>query len=465
MRLAIIGLLIFGLKALLAVQLKTILTSDSQQYIWLSNIIFQDKWTESWDFLRTPLYPISIKVFSAVFGKTVLALDLINVALSSAGLLLLASIFWPHRGAVATMCCLGILFSDQLAYENMALSEIGTFFFIALTIRVLLAEKLILKLPLAMALILGLTISVGYYWRPTILYLSLPSSVLYFWVLRRAKSINFSKIALCLGLIIVIPATLSLPWRSELKKGDRTGDMYLFGAISQAAIPETLPKLQPSFIEEYRLGASKVRNDFWGLEVSGLEDSDVYPLMRQIHQQTNMTGEEIFTYSIKNNTTQYLAGVFRTMAFYFGALPKENENRLFANWVSGLEKKSPSVLKAPDYVNQHENIRLFDNQPSHFLIQNLFRLTIPVFAAIVLLANLMLLIALPTSLRLKDYQLLVLSSIPLYWYSIHAVILQSINRQAFPCYLIAMAAAIKLVLLLASHKRSSAPAELDLQKN
>jgi hypothetical protein len=452
MRLALIGLLIFAVKAVLSVQLKTVLTSDSQQYIWLSELIFKENWTSNWDFLRTPLYPLAIKIFSAVLGKGVLALDLINVTLSSAGIILLASMFWPHRLAVAAISCLGIIFSDQLTYENMALTEIGTFFFIALTTRILLAERHILNHPFLMACLLGLAITIGYYWRPTILYLSLPAAFFFLCLLIRNQNLSRVGIALSLALVLAIPSLASIPWRSQLKKGDRTGDMYLFGAISQAAIPETIPGLDENFLKDYRHGISEAKNNFWGLEVAGLNDSHVYPLLHRIRPLTKMTGKEIFIYSVKNNTLQYAAGVLRTTAFYFGFLPKENENKLFAGWVGGLTERSPSVLRAPTYVNQQENIKVFDNQPSHFLIRGLFKIGIPAFAALVLLANIMLLIALPAAIKLRNYQLLVLSVIPLYWYAIHAVILQSINRQAFPCYLIVMAAAIKLLLLVAEKK-------------
>jgi 4-amino-4-deoxy-L-arabinose transferase-like glycosyltransferase len=146
---------------------------DGYLYVQLADILGTSQFSSKWDFLRTPLFPLALKMSFFIGGKNPLSVIVLNTVFGMTGTLLIVSVIkqsWGQFSAIVALLLLSF-YPALIVYEHCLLSEVSTFFCLAIIIKLLSDNRpqhhYFMK---SLFLILGLTI--GYYFRPTLLYLS-----------------------------------------------------------------------------------------------------------------------------------------------------------------------------------------------------------------------------------------------------------------------------------------------------
>ncbi len=121
--------------------LPLVVSYDGMEYAHLATILFTPSFDAQWNFVRTPLFPFSLKCAFAFGGEQPQAALLVTTGFGLAGVLLLGAIVRKVAGeTIAAIVLLVTAFYPILTgYEHMLLSETGIFFWLSLLIWSLLA--------------------------------------------------------------------------------------------------------------------------------------------------------------------------------------------------------------------------------------------------------------------------------------------------------------------------------------
>jgi hypothetical protein len=152
------------------ISLPVLITWDGCLYVDLAYVIFSSRFPQEWDFLRTPLYPIALKAGFWLLGKQALAAIAVSTLAGFCGVWMLGAAVRRAGSADAAAAAVvaATLYPTLVGYEHSTLTEAGTFALLALYVNALLwqpAAAASYKKPLALAGV----ITLGYYWRPTLL--------------------------------------------------------------------------------------------------------------------------------------------------------------------------------------------------------------------------------------------------------------------------------------------------------
>lgn len=111
--------------------LSYIASYDGMEYVHLANLIGTPSFTQSWNYLRTPLFPASLKAAFLLGGEQPMAAMLVTAGFGLAGVLLIGSVVSRIAGYAAGGVTLILLtiYPTLVTYEHMLLSETGIFFF------------------------------------------------------------------------------------------------------------------------------------------------------------------------------------------------------------------------------------------------------------------------------------------------------------------------------------------------
>jgi len=327
--------------------LPLVVSYDGMEYAHLANVLLSQPLVPNWDFLRTPLLPLVLKAMFEIAGEQQHAALLVTAMFGLGGVLLMGSavrqIVGSIGGAAALilMACYPIL----IGYQHMLLSETGTFFFLALLLRCLVSfNQSANRQSLMFPLVIATTLVFGYYWRPTILYLSPFVAIVYVLVIlapspgspRPYTEMLHSfrqRIPQCAAgtlLIGIGPWLGAYPWLAVApQKGP---DVALpIGAFKQALIPPGDPSLG-SLNARYEIAVQNCspngRLSFAGLRAVG-PNSDLMQSVVGVVRRIGM-GHLILKYPFR-----YVAGVVRTAIFFLGlrGYPEEDENSFFSHAV------------------------------------------------------------------------------------------------------------------------------------
>jgi 4-amino-4-deoxy-L-arabinose transferase-like glycosyltransferase len=287
---------------------------DSLNYYKLSKIILHpDLWMKEWYFLRTPLYPISLLISFKILGENSLSIIFLNSLLCLTGIILLSKIIKQELSSYfAGISILILLFFPLLiAYEHTMLMESGLFFFLSLFTFLLLiqfkSKWIVFKI---ISLIISITI--GFYWKPNLLYLIFPVSIIYIYnnILDKGiKNLFNIKSILSVVCILLFPILLAYPWnRLEIVKNSNRG-FILAGSLMQAIIQHD-HFLVNNFKDDYleAINSKKLEND--NLPPAGIiATKKFYVMLGKLFENAGSNSSKYFIEVILANPYGYLKAI------------------------------------------------------------------------------------------------------------------------------------------------------------
>src|SRR5713101_2243657 len=133
--------------------LPVLVTYDGHLYVDLADVIGSRRFPGDWDLLRTPLYPLVLKLAFWLLGKQPLAVIAVGSLLGFVGIWALGAatkeMGYPRAAAAGVIAA--TLYPTLVVYEHSLLTEAGTFCFVALLVRLLVwnAEQMPVHLKAA----------------------------------------------------------------------------------------------------------------------------------------------------------------------------------------------------------------------------------------------------------------------------------------------------------------------------
>jgi ubiquinone/menaquinone biosynthesis C-methylase UbiE len=416
-----------------ALHLPLVVTYDGHLYVELADVFGTARYPEDWDFLRTPLYPVCLKIAFALFGRKPIAAIAVGAVLGFAGLWLLASALYRagHRPAACALPIVGALYPLLVAYEHCLLTETGTFCGLALLVRVSGTPRG--RSSWWDAAAIAAAVSAGYYMRPSLLHLALAAALLHavnrLWQepaplsARRGRQL----ILQCLA-IAAVPYLVAWPWNREMRESGRTDDVWLFGMTKQALIPPGDPLLGDA--EELYAKAIRESTVHGHLDVGGVLGAPAFEVQVILTDDISDAGA-VFRRMVIAHPARYLAGVGRSLLLFAGARPIESENGSYLDQV--LERDRTTIHLGPERLR--DSIRRdFDEEKRPSPIgPSLARLIEP-YRVLLLVAVWLLPVTLFLGIRRRQPVLLALGGLPAAFLVLHALTLLSLDRYAFPAY-------------------------------
>jgi 4-amino-4-deoxy-L-arabinose transferase-like glycosyltransferase len=426
-----------------------IVSYDGMEYTHLAYVLFSPNFDSEWNFYRTPLFPLALRATFFAGGEQPESALLVTTVFGFAGTLLVGATV--RRMATGTSAAIIVLilavYPVLIGYEHMLLSETGTLFFLALLLWLLTrfaTSQNSQKWSCVFAICLALAL--GYYWRPTIIYLSPVLAMLYALNTLLAADSTRSNLAhlnlfrtenrgmLFRTLLIgVLPWLLAAPWMMETTRHHvKPSDLALpFGLYKQVVVPPTDPILR-DYAKQYQ--AVIDRNSRNGsLPVDGVALGDSYELSRRIVSAFHEAG---VIRLIERYPLRYTSAVIRSMAFYLGwpsPIRIDDESTNFARAVLGLWPSSDGLSSALGWDLTFKKLIPGTYSGGAWLGSTLNR-ALPAYEWLVRMGSLAAIGLFCLGVIRKKSMLLAVSSIPLSFLFLHALTALPAARYAFPAY-------------------------------
>ncbi|PWU08263.1 MAG: hypothetical protein C5B51_08045, partial [Terriglobia bacterium] len=122
------------------ISLPVAVTYDGFIYIDMADVLGSSRFPQDWNFARTPLFPLTLKLAFWAFGRQPLAVIAVSSTLGLAGTFIVGRLVRRYAGEVAAALAMVVmaLFPTSVAYQHFALTEVGTAFFLVLIAAALL---------------------------------------------------------------------------------------------------------------------------------------------------------------------------------------------------------------------------------------------------------------------------------------------------------------------------------------
>lgn len=416
-------------------KLPNVLTFDSQLYIDLSSVIFSDEFPERWDFIRTPIYPILLKVAFLFFGKNSLAISFLNSTLLFLGTILLSRIILAKSNYFYTgIFILATSFCPLLVlYTHVGLTELGTFFFLSICSYFAYFYTHNIKQIFIFAIIVAL----AYYYRPTIYYYILFYMPFIYLVKTNffQKKYAFSAKALKYAFIFAVTLLIFIyPWKNETKKSGRVKDMYSISVAKQGILPSYDPLIKP--IEAKYIDAENNSFDAGGLTCQGIKGTIIFMLGSHIKKYAARKNiNNVLLYAIKKYPFRYIKSVACTMLSLTYLSPEDGQVRLFTQMVLDNKEGHSIVLSGPENlktdIKKHfqEKVDKLSTR-SIFIIKQITYLYEQLIGSMFIFLPLVFIY----SLLYREKIIFLLSGSILMLLALHSLILIPINRYMLPVY-------------------------------
>jgi hypothetical protein len=417
---------------------------DGYLYVQLADILGTSQFPSKWDFLRTPLFPLSLKIAFTLGGKNPLSIIILNTFFSMTGILLIVSIIKQSRGSFPAAIALLLLsfYPTLIVYEHCLLSEVSTFFCLAIIIKLLCDSRLQHRYFLkALFLILGVTI--GYYFRPTLLYLSPLVALLYglsFWKPEphQGGMTSFKRprrfvILMMIVLITVGPFAAAYPWKQISKDGSRRmAQQIIWGFVKQAAIPLNSPLLGAA-AEKYSESIKQSLNN-GRLMMDGVRgDALFYEVAYSIYKEYGSRLGDFLGPAIFKAPQRYLKRVIATVLYFTGFPGLESENRAFADMVLSDDTGS-KLWPGPESIRQDIERDFSRPGGKTFSLPILLRWLNLFFSVLTITGWVATVFIFIVGLLKRDTKLLAFSTIPLAFSFMHALTLMANDRVIMPVH-------------------------------
>ncbi|MDB6148432.1 MAG: hypothetical protein JWO45_2096, partial [Spartobacteria bacterium] len=433
-RWALLACAILSLLHLIA--LPFVVSWDGYIYIDLADMLGHARAAADWDYLRPPLFPLLMKLIFKLTGRQALSVIMLNTSLGFFGSWLMGSTLKRLGHPVAAGCALLLitLFPLLVAYEHSMLSETGTFFFLALLTYLLVRDGGVRQRRKCAALILALI--AGYYYRPTILYLSPVVAAIYGLSLYRERKAllvgRLSRFWIMLAAISIVPFIGAYPWSSLPQVKQRMGGQFYYGASKQALLPPGDPAL--GSLKDYYDDSVHIALQSNHINVSGLVGGREYALFAQMSEAfAKQSGGSAFLGMIRKSPRRYATGVMRSALLFCGYPGLESDNRCFTTLVLDNDTGA-KFLGGPAHLQAGVQATFAQKTAPSSLIGKLYKALVPFYLQFVFLAWPLTFVAFAVGLWRLNWKILALTAIPTAFLVMHALVLMSVDRLVMPAY-------------------------------
>jgi 4-amino-4-deoxy-L-arabinose transferase-like glycosyltransferase len=428
--------------------LPTLITWDGHEYLTLSDILGSNRFPHDWPWLRAPLFPLSLKLTFALLGRNPVAAKAVPLSMAVLGCLLVASCVRRVAGARAATICLILLavYPTLIAFEHAILTETGTFFIVALALRLSLWRPETTRAVWSKAVTLGLVLGVGYYWRQSILVLAPWFALLHLLAARsdlkwRRGSLQLASQSLA---ILLIPWLLKAPWSLRFESGERSAHVVQAFAIKQALFPIDDPRVARAR-EDYSQAIETTERDG---SISGMSWIEASRIADKIDRPASASVSAYMAQLVAQYPARYAAAVGRTLLFFGGLDGSDNAVRSYRTLVLSPSVYGASIGAGPEPVASRFRQEFFHRTTPGSLQRALWSLC-GVFDLGLIVCNIAVVALLATSIRRKDLALLAIAGTPLAFALAHAILLFSTNRFMVPIYPITIACGVISAAILA----------------
>ncbi|MBW8874374.1 MAG: glycosyltransferase family 39 protein [Acidobacteria bacterium] len=424
------------------VSLPILITWDGHDYIDLAGVLGSERFPRDWRLIRVPLFPCGLKLSFAVFGRGPLAAELVPLTMAVLGCLLLASSVRRVAGSRAASAVLVVLalYPTLIVYEHAILTETGSFFFLALALRLSLWQPATSSAAWKKAASLGLALGAGYCWRQTILMLAPWFALLHllslhplFKVRRRGWIAGLQAL-----LVVALPWGVAHLWARQLdpqQLGGLNAIVLRSFVIRQAVIPPTDARVAQVRNEYQAAIAAAERQGF----LSGIPWPQASPIADQVAPPAPEEGAlRWFAAVVRQYPGRYAAAVGRSLLFCVGFDAAENEIRATRSLVLSPVARTALIAEGREPLAARHRREFAQSTEPGLLRRGLGWLG-PIFDWLLIVCNLATAGMLAVSLARRDLSLLALSGTPVLFAVGHAVVLMSINRLMVPIYPITLA--------------------------
>jgi hypothetical protein len=424
------------------VALPILITWDGHDYIDLAGVLGSPRFHADWRLLRAPLFPLGLKASFLIFGRGPLAAELVPLTLAVAGCLLLASGVRRIAGERAAAAALALLalYPALIAFEHAILTETGSFFFLALMIRLSLWTAETPGAAWKKALSLGLALAAGTYWRQSLLLLAPWLAVLHAVSVRRpapgrGRLRSLAPALLQAVLLMLLPWGLQQPWRAELgpERLSRLNAIVLRSfVVRQAVIPPGDGRVA-GVREPYR--AAIARAD----PLSGISWREIPGLAAGIAAPWEQGGTlRWFAAIVRDHPGRYAGAVGRTLLLFAGLPSAESEIEGDSDLVLSPVLQGSLIAEGRPLLTEKTR-RDFALSTAPGLLRRLLAKLIRPFQWLLIACNLAAVALLALSLLRRDLGMLALSGTAVVFALIHALLLLSIDRFMLPVYPVTLA--------------------------
>ncbi|MCX6631402.1 MAG: glycosyltransferase family 39 protein [Candidatus Solibacter sp.] len=455
------------------VSLPVEITYDGLGYIDLSDVLGSPRFPADWNQSRTPLLPLSLKIAFLVFGRQAISAILVPALYALAGILLLGASVKRVGGRLAAAGTLVLVsvFPTLVAYQHSVLTESGSFFFVSLTLYILLSPS---KRPWLRTAALALALGAGFYWRQNVLTLAPVAALLLGFGMWRefrtpfreflrthhpAELLPLWPLAAHMLAVVLVSALLTMPWSPYLQTAALRDVSLQQGVLRQSLLPPEHPFVGPYRDDYYRAIRSSIyhRNYLSGMRWDLMSELAGKIWARPVPKPM----PQFFLELVKQNPGRYLNGLGRTLLFYAGVNGVESDNRSFRDEILSETLQGSKISVGPEPLRsriQHD----FEQRTTSSLIMRFVRGMIFVYEPLLILASILTVLGLATAILLRDVRLLAFCAIPCAYALSYAVILVSLDRFMVPVYPLSLANAILVPLAL--YRRFGAKGRMALER-
>ena len=421
------------------VSVPILVTFDGYWYAKLADILGTARFSAEWDYLRVPLFPALLKISFLIFGRQALAVAVLQSVFGFGGIWLLAVALkrLGHEAQAAFVMLLLSFYPTLVSYEHALLTETGTFFFLAALLYLLTAP---VRSPLRRAFALGCVITLGYYHRSSLLYLSPVVAAVYAFSLwtrdGRPMSVDQWSLRGRAGAVLTVgllPVLLAYPWQRDPRVSMRIGSVLFYGLIKQAVIPLDDPLFGPA-AEDYRKAVQRslVNNT---LPLTGVQDQLIYRAQESLYRYDSDAGA-IFLREITSHPGSYLSALRRTLLLYSGVTAPDTDSGSFIR-PSVLNRAEALIAPRPAGFPPLD-VELAQRTGKSLMARCLL-IVAPIYDKLLFLSVLVSLALLTVGLFRRDAAQLAFAGIPLAFLFLNALVLNSQDRMVVPAYPVLLA--------------------------
>ena len=426
---------IFSLAHLLS--LPVLVTFDGAEYVRLARA-FGSHFFAEWDFGRTPLYPLALRLSFWAFGLQPLAAMLPNVLFALGGLWATARVGREVAGARAAAA--GVvtlaLYPTFIAYQHAILTEVGSFGLLALLALALAWQPQdVRRKTAAVAVVLVAT----FYFRPSSLLMALAAAGLYaldLWWRSDATAGLAARARTVLPhatLVLLVPVLLSLPWnRLSAAHGGRdyAGQQIVYGLLKQAVLPPDDPFVAPAR-EAYEYALLKAQGD-GRLDVGGLRREFHWAAFVRLEGESAQA-RQVLRRAVAEHPGRFFAGVGRTLLLDLGVDSFDSENDTYVKGVVD-EAATGAKLWVPQGQLPPEVAAAFEQPGGASALAAVVGALHRPWDWLLGLGALATVLGFVAAFRLRSTALLALTGVPLCWAVVHAFTLMASDRLVVPSH-------------------------------
>jgi len=453
------SILVFAvLKLLLMPALPLVVSYDSMHYLDLSRVWEGTRAWQTWDYMRTPGFPYYLYAVAQVWGITPGVFILTQTLLGTIAAILLACALRRHAGRPAALAFLLLMLGFPLVvgYEHVLLTE---------TVNVLLVAAVVAAALLRSRwwpvsyLFVGTVVGMGYMVRQSFVALLVPALLVTALRHRRPHgAVTAVLVAMVLGGAAY--AGMTTQWKQRQKASgapDRGAKFLLFcGAFNYGLIDPTIEAFAPAReVYEELLRQCPDPGD-----AGYSKHPKMLPIRQKVLDSSPEAAGDIAMQSLRGNLVGYLSAVGKNLRLMYG-ITAVKSNR--STWERSCNSIWPVIGMRPEYkgncmVGEPYLARakeLFEQRFQRGWIAQAYDALRRPYLWIVLTASWMTILAGIVWLAKRDWATGILCLAPHGYILLHAVLLTSVDRYAFPVYPLMLCMAVWSLARLAQQTRSA----------